>query len=246
MGDLRDISRPAEAGAAPAPTRADGTGKAGMTGLDLVDIRDELDVVAHLYDAAQMAAETLQAGESEPIRAVMDHAAHKLFAAREKLEALAERQNGDAAPHASRDAPRVQRPVAAVSVRATTAAPGELFEQRFNAWLEARAELGRHELQPVAKVKEAERYERRHEALMQEVDDTARLAAATLATQPWMVWQKFEILEHALYDKGEEANFADRRHVWIVAGIKADLLALGFADMEVGRGAGDAGQEARS
>ncbi len=92
------------------------------------------------------------------------------------------------------------------------------FEQHFAEWLRLRAELQHASL--VAEVDEA-----RYAALELQLGDTERLVMTTRAPVSWIIWKKFEVLEQILVD--EDGTRGDRAEVWMLAGIKADLLALG-------------------
>jgi hypothetical protein len=54
--------------------------------------------------------------------------------------------------------------------------------------------------------------------------EVARQIAATLAPLPWMVWDKFEVLQHYLCDAGEGGNWTHNPEVVMLASIKADLM----------------------
>ena len=54
-------------------------------------------------------------------------------------------------------------------------------------------------------------------------DELARLITTTPAVLPWMIFQKWEVLEHCLGDP-DGSEWPDNRQVVMLAGIKADLL----------------------
>lgn len=97
------------------------------------------------------------------------------------------------------------------------------FEHRFAAWLRLRAEKAR-----LALSERREDYETSHKRTSDELDDVERLIMTTPARTAWMVRLKFEVLEQALIQ--DDAGRTDRGEVWMVAGIKADLLALGIGE----------------
>jgi hypothetical protein len=57
-------------------------------------------------------------------------------------------------------------------------------------------------------------------------EELARRITTTPVTMPYEVWHKFEVLEHYLTYYGESTSWSDNREVVMLAGIKADLLAL--------------------
>lgn len=99
---------------------------------------------------------------------------------------------------------------------------GDLFRARFAKWQMLRARIAQHEQEadvtsPTVDAEAAE--------LDQQLEDATRLVMTTHAPQSWMIWQKFEILEHALSPDGTEPMWADKRQIWMLAAIKADLMA---------------------
>ena len=48
--------------------------------------------------------------------------------------------------------------------------------------------------------------------------------AATPAPLPWIVWDKFEVLDHYMCDAGEGGNWTHHPELLMVASIKADLM----------------------
>ena len=59
-------------------------------------------------------------------------------------------------------------------------------------------------------------------------DEAARLLMITPATQPWMIWWKWEVLEFYMSDGGE-CGWTDERQWAFLACIKADLMRFGIA-----------------
>ena len=118
------------------------------------------------------------------------------------------------------------RPTEAVTEKYEPSWPkrqGKLFQERFAQWLELRSQMARFNLTPWADDDE------RHDELAQRLEDAARLAITTHVPLPWMVWQKIQILEDALHGTGE-CEWTDNRQVWMLAGIKADLMAHGIGN----------------
>ena len=99
---------------------------------------------------------------------------------------------------------------------------GKLFQERLAQWLELRGQLARFNL-----TEPKDDDDERHDELTQRLEDAARLAITTHVPLPWMVWQKIQILEDALHGTGE-CEWTDNRQVWMLASIKADLMAHGI------------------
>jgi hypothetical protein len=57
-------------------------------------------------------------------------------------------------------------------------------------------------------------------------EELARRITTTPVAMPYEIWHKFEVLEHYLTYYGENTTWADNREVVMLAGIKANLLAL--------------------
>ena len=120
------------------------------------------------------------------------------------------------APHAAEPAPeKAEQP-------SWPERQGKLFQERLAHWLELRSQMARFHLTEPGPDDDEKHYE-----LGQRLEDAARLAITTYVPLPWMVWQKIQILEDALHGTGE-CEWTDNRQVWMLAGIKADLMAHGI------------------
>jgi hypothetical protein len=89
------------------------------------------------------------------------------------------------------------------------------FERLVSEWLSGHAE----QRNPSTSDEDEHR-----DALSERVYEVGRLIAATPSPLPWMVWDKFEILEHYLCDSGEGGNWTHHPELVMLASIKADLM----------------------
>lgn len=100
----------------------------------------------------------------------------------------------------------------------------ELLERRlafsalFSEWLRNRA--------AVDNPAEADLFENDDYALKHGDRETelAFLVTTTPAPLAWMIWQKFEVLEHYLCGNGEGTSWTGSRELVMLASIKADLI----------------------
>jgi hypothetical protein len=93
----------------------------------------------------------------------------------------------------------------------------DAFMTMFAEWLKGRADTASPREDRTADEAEADTV--RDEEL-------ARRITTTPVTMPYEIWHKFEVLEHYLSYYGQPTTWADNREVVMLAGIKADLLAL--------------------
>ena len=91
------------------------------------------------------------------------------------------------------------------------------FQTLYADWMEACA----HHQRPIPKEHDEIDFDRiRSERL----ETATRDLMTTPAILPWMVWDKITVFEHFLYASGEYADWTDRREVWMLGCIKADLM----------------------
>jgi hypothetical protein len=94
----------------------------------------------------------------------------------------------------------------------------DAFMKLFADWLMARADVDLPRDEDTPDEEAAARSDR--------VDELARRITTTPVPNSWLIWHKFEVLEHYLTYYGESTSWSDNREVVMLAGIKADLLAL--------------------
>jgi hypothetical protein len=89
----------------------------------------------------------------------------------------------------------------------------DAFERLYSKWLAARASLYDPD-QPSSTM--ADRLDR--------TSDAARDLLVTPATLPWMIWQKWEVLDDHLDTEKRDGVFSDNRTIVALACVKADLM----------------------
>jgi hypothetical protein len=91
------------------------------------------------------------------------------------------------------------------------------FQSLFADWLEARAKCLRTD---------PERTDEQREAMNGREDELALQIMATPVPVQWMIFQKIQVLEHAMSnDSGDfSSNWYDNREVMMLGCIKADLM----------------------
>ena len=97
------------------------------------------------------------------------------------------------------------------------------FERLYSRWLAARATVADPDL-PEDDEFEYGRIER--------CDAAARALLMTPAVLPWMVWQKWEVLDEWASDDDGSPDWADKRIIMALGVIKADIMALGLISPE--------------
>jgi hypothetical protein len=90
------------------------------------------------------------------------------------------------------------------------------FDQLYSDWLNARAAAADPRL---PKDEESERGDRR--------DAAARALLSEPIVEPWMIWQKWEVLESFLEVEAFDDGWSDRRVIAALGNIKTDLATLG-------------------
>jgi hypothetical protein len=95
----------------------------------------------------------------------------------------------------------------------------DAFERLYSNWLAARANLYNPDEAPSSMGSRLDR-----------VSEAATALLVTPSTLPWMVWQKWEVLDDYLDTEKQDGVFSDNRTVVALACIKADLMRLGIAN----------------
>jgi hypothetical protein len=63
------------------------------------------------------------------------------------------------------------------------------------------------------------------------ISEAATALLVTPSTLPWMIWQKWEVLDHYLDTEKRDGAFSDNRTVVALACIKADLMRFRIVDV---------------
>jgi hypothetical protein len=92
-------------------------------------------------------------------------------------------------------------------------AADDAFERLYSNWLAARANLYDPD-QPSSTM----------DGRLQRTCDAARELSVTPSSLPWMVWQKWEVLEYFLDEEKLTGPWTDNRIVVALACVKADLM----------------------
>jgi hypothetical protein len=98
-------------------------------------------------------------------------------------------------------------------------AENDAFERLYSNWLAARANLYNPDEAPSSMGSRLDR-----------VSEAATVLLVTPSALPWMVWQKWEVLDDYLDTEKRDGVFSDNRTVVALACIKADLMRFGIAD----------------